>query len=460
MVYELLNCGIMGPSSTPNPLQGSIMTTRRQFLKHSALAGAAVTAGISTVSAASAVHAGGSGKIKVGLIGCGGRGRGAVNQALQTGKDVEIVAVGDYFKSRAVSTRTLFMRELPEDQVRIPEENVFDGFQNHLGVIGADVDVVLIAGAAKFHPLQALAAVKAGKHVFVEKPCAIDSAGIHMLEKAVALAQQKSLSFDAGFQSRFRPAGIALVEQIHNGAIGEVRAAQCNFLRSPYGVRGSFEGMTELEFQIFNQYVFSWLSGDDFTQSLVHNVDRISWVLGKYPTAAYGMGGRAAAFGRQYGNVFDHHSAVFYYGNDNCRVFAACRTQNGCFNEYNDIIFGAKGMTDWNSAVIRGETNWRFTGERVDQGSQMQRQQTALFDAVRKGERVDGGDYAVKSSLMAILGQIACYTGHMITWDDIYNSQFEFTPTVAECIAGTASPVPPGPDGTYPVPVPGSNPWW
>ena len=427
--------------------------TRRQFLKHSAVAGAAVTVGLAAVPA---VHAQGGGKIKIGLIGCGGRGKGAANEALATGKDVQIVAIGDYFKSRALLGKDVLKRAFP-DQVDIPDENVFDGFQNYAGVIGADVDVVLIACAAKFHPYYAKAAVEAGKHVFVEKPCAIDSAGVHVLEEAIAIARQKNLSFLAGFHSRYMPQGQALVEQIQNGAIGEVRAIQSNFLRPPYGFRGTYDGITELDYQFYNQYVFSWLSGDDFTQSLVHNVDRMSWMLGRYPTAAYGMGGRASSFGRKYGNVFDHHSAVFYYGEDNLRLFGACRTEEGCFNNYNDIIFGTKGMADWNSTNIRGETDWKFAGKR--EGGHPQ-EQAALFQALRKGERLDSGDYAAKSSLMAILGQVACYTGKMITWDEIYNSKFEFKPLFADCAAGMAPPVLPDTEGNYPVPIPGNNPWW
>lgn len=428
-------------------------TTRRQFLKQSALAGAAVTA---TLAVPRAVHAQGSGKIKVGLIGCGGRGKGAAVQAMNTGKDVQVVAIGDYFKSRALLARDAFKNAHP-DQVDIPDENIFDGFQNHLGVIGADVDVVLIACAAKFHPLYAKAAIEAGKHVFLEKPCAIDSAGIHMLEEAVALARRKNLSFLAGLHCRYQPHGLALAEQIHNGAIGEIRSVQCNFLRPPYGFRGTYDGITELDYQVYNQYNFTWLSGDDVPQSLVHNLDRMSWFLGKYPTSAYGMGGRASSYGRKYGNVFDHHSVVYYYGHENVRLFAACRTEGGCYNNYNDIVFGEKGITDWNNALIRGETNWKYTGKK---GGGHQEEQTALFDALRSGGRIDSGDYAVKSTMMAVLGQIACYTGKMITWDEAYNSKFVFKPVPEECVAGMDPPVLPDPEGNYPVPIPGSNPWW
>jgi predicted dehydrogenase len=428
-------------------------STRREFLKQSALAGAAVTAGLPLTRSA---HAQGSGTIKVGLIGSGGRGSGAAVQALSTGKDVKFVAVGDYFKVRADNVLNALKAQYPE-QVDVPEENVFDGFQNYEGVIASDADVILIAGAAKFHPIQTKKAVEAGKHVFAEKPNAIDAAGIHMLEEAIAIAREKKLSFLSGLHSRYCPQGAALVEQIHNGAIGEIRAIQSSFLRAPYGVRGGYNGITELDFQCYNQYMFHWLSGDDFIQSLVHNVDRMLWALGKVPVAAYGMGGRATSIGHQFGNVFDHHSAVFYFGDENCRMFAACRTAAGCYDNYNDDIIGTKGTADWNSASIRGETNWKYPGRH---GGGHQEEQTALFNAIRNGGRIDSGDYVVKSTMTAILGQMACYTGQMISWDDLYKSKFLVKPAPEDCVAGMEPPVVPGPDGVYPVPTPGTNPWF
>ncbi|MCL2117930.1 MAG: Gfo/Idh/MocA family oxidoreductase [Planctomycetaceae bacterium] len=428
-------------------------STRRQFLKQSALAGAAVTAGLSLTRS---VHAQGSGTIKVGLIGSGGRGSGAVVQALNTGKDVKFVAIGDYFKVRAQNVLNTLKAQYPE-QVDVPDENVFDGFENYAGVIASEADVVLIACAAKFHPLYSKKAVEAGKHVFVEKPNAIDAAGIQTLEEAVALARQKNVSYLSGLHSRYCLSGQALVEQIHNGAIGEIRAIQSSFLRAPYGVRGAYNGITELDFQIYNQYMFHWLSGDDFIQSLVHNVDRMLWTLGKVPKAADGMGGRATSIGHQYGNVFDHHSVVFYFGEENCRLFAACRTAAGCYDSYNDDILGTKGVADWNSASIRGETNWKYSGAN---GYGHQEEQTALFHAIRNGERIDSGDYVINSTMTAILGQMACYTGQMISWDDLYKSKFLVKPAPEDCVAGMDPPVVPGPDGLYPVPVPGTNPWF
>lgn len=434
------------------------MTTqsRRSFLKSSALGAAGI---ITTTGLASGrfVYARGNDLIKVGLIGCGGRGLGAANQAMSTGKDVRLVAVGDYFKDRAKNGADALRKQYP-DQVDITEDRIFDGFENDKGVIASDVDVVLIACVAKLHPLYAKRALEAGKHVFVEKPNAIDAAGIHMLEEAVRLAREKKLSFLSGLQSRFCPQSQALVEKIHAGAIGEVKAIQSTFLRSPYGVRGYPEGMSELDVQVYNQYMFSWLSGDDFTQSLVHNVDRMTWLLGgKTPVKAFGMGGRASMTERKYGDVFDHHAAVFHYPDDACRLFAYCRTEIGCYDLHDDLIIGTKGNAFWNAARITGETNWKYEGKYL--GGHLE-EQIALFDALRKGDRLDSGDFVADSTMMAILGQVAAYTGKMIAWKEIYDSKFVFQPAPEDCVAGMEPPVRPGPNGSYPVPIPGQHSWW
>jgi len=428
-------------------------TSRRSFLKRST----AAVAAISSLSLARTAHAQGSGTIKIGLIGCGGRGLGAAQQAMETGKDVKLVAAGDYFKSR-VQAGLAGLREAFPEQVDVPEDRMYDGFQNDLGVIASDADVILIACAAKFHPLYSKRAVEAGKHVFVEKPNAIDAAGIKVVEEAVAIAREKKLSYLSGLQSRYCAQYQALVEKVHEGAIGDVRMIQSTFLRSPYGVRGYPQGMSELDVQVYNQYMFRWLSGDDFTQSLVHNVDRMTWLLGgRTPERAFGMGGRASMTDRQFGDVFDHHAAVFLYPNDACRLYGLCRTQVGCYDSYDDVIYGTKGTAYWNDARITGETNWKFNGQY--QGGHYE-EQVAFYAALRKGERIDSGDYVVKSTTLAVLGQVASYVGKMVGWQEMLDSKFTFKPAPEECVAGMAPPVVPGPNGSYPVPIPGQHTWW
>ena len=427
---------------------------RRNFLKTAALTGAVAASGLAL---SRSVHAAGSNVIRIGLVGCGGRGTGAAFQALATGEDVRLMAVGDYFKSRAMGAAASLQEQFPE-QVEISEDRIFDGFENDKGVIASDIDVLLIACAAKFHPLYALRGIEAGKHVFAEKPNAMDGEGLATLKQVVEFARKKNLSFLSGLHSRYCLQYAALVDKIHRGMIGEVRTIQSAFLRSPYGVRGYPADMSELDVQVYNQYMFNWLSGDDFTQSLVHNVDRMTWVLdGKTPIAAVGMGGRASMIARDYGDVFDHHHATFYYPEDHCRLFAWCRTEAGCYDEYDDIIIGSRGTAYWNAAKIVGETNWQYEGRHT---GGHQEEQTAFFKAIREGNRLDSGDYAINSSAMAILGQVACYTGQRITWDEMVDSEFTFGPKASECMADMEPPVRLGEDGSYPVPVPGVCKYW
>ena len=428
-------------------------TSRRSFLKRST----AAVAALSGLSLARTAHAQGSGTIKIGLIGCGGRGLGAAQQAMETGKDVKLVAAGDYFKSRVQSGLAGLRGAFPE-QVDVPEGRMYDGFQNDLGVIASEADVILIACAAKFHPSYSKHAIEAGKHVFAEKPNAIDASGIKTLKEAVDLAREKKLSFLSGLHSRYCAQYRALVEKVHEGAIGDVRMIQSTFLRSPYGVRGYPEGMSELDVQVYNQYMFRWLGGDDFTQSLVHNVDRMTWLLGdRTPEYAFGMGGRASMTDRRFGDVFDHHAAVFVYPNDACRLYGLCRTQTGCYDSYDDVIYGTKGTAYWNDSRITGETNWKYEGPY--QGGHAE-EQVALFAALRKGERIDSGDYMIRSSTMAVLGQVASYVGKVVGWQEMLDSNFTFKPAPEECVAGMAPPVVPGDNGSYPVPIPGQHTWW
>ncbi|GHT25684.1 dehydrogenase [Planctomycetales bacterium] len=431
-------------------------TSRRNFLRTAAAVSAPLVLGLNNTPR---VHAAGSGVIKVGLVGCGGRGLGAAQQALSTGKDVKLVAVGDYFKQRAANGAAALKKQFPE-QVDVADDKIFDGFQNNEGVSAAGADVILIACAAKFHPSYTLHALKAGKHVFCEKPNAVDALGISVIEESVKTAKEKNLSFLCGLQSRFCPQYQAVTEQVHNGAIGDVKMIQSTFLRAPYGVRENVPaGSSELDFQVWSQYMFNWLSGDDFTQSLVHNVDRMTWLLnGQTPTHAFGMGGRASMTERIFGNVFDHHAATFIYPQDKLRYYAFCRTETGCYNQYDDLIIGTKGTVYWNAAKITGETNWEYHGTKAGGHAE---EQVALFAGLRNGTRVHSDDYVIKSTTLAVLGQIAAYTGNMISWDEMVKSKFALKPLPEECKAGIAPPVVPDEKtGSYPVVVPGQTKFW
>jgi myo-inositol 2-dehydrogenase / D-chiro-inositol 1-dehydrogenase len=316
--------------------------------------------------------------------------------------------------------------------------------------------VVIVANAAKFHPLHLMSAVQAGKHVFVEKPHAIDPAGAKRVKAACELAGQRNLCVVSGLQSRYHPGYQETMRRVHEGAIGDIVAIQETWLRAPYGLYHRGPGMSEILFQGSNQYHFNWLSGDDVPQTLVHNLDRSSWAMhNAAPTRAYGMGGRSSLKGEVYGNVFDHHAVVYQFP-EGVRVYAYCRTIYNCYDENSSLILGTKGRCDLLRLRIEGENDWRHPG--LPQGtSPYVLEHVALFEAIRKGEAINNGDYMVRSSLIAIMGQFACYTGGEITWEGISESDYYFPPRPEDCGETMEPPVRKGPDGNYPVLVPGET---
>jgi myo-inositol 2-dehydrogenase/D-chiro-inositol 1-dehydrogenase len=325
------------------------VASRRSFLKTSA----AVTAAALSPLPIPAVHAGGSGTIKIGMIGCGGRCTGAAEDALNAGPDVQLTAMADVFEHR-VKGSLQQLRKTKTDQVKVDPDRCFVGFDGYKKVIECS-DAVLIACASKFHARYARAALEAGKHVFVEKPHAIDTAGIKELQAAIQVAKDKKLSLVSGLQSRYHPLYKETIQQIHDGAIGDIVTIEETWLRGPYGLNARRQGQKEMEFQFSNWYHFSWLSGDDVIQTLTHNLDRSTWVMkGQTPVRAQGLGGRSASFGEVYGDMFDHHTVVYEYANG-ARLYASCRTVNNCHNDNSTRIYGTKGRCDLFAGKIEGD---------------------------------------------------------------------------------------------------------
>jgi len=422
--------------------------TRRDFLKVSATAASAAALG--GLAIARGAHAAGSDVIKIGMIGAGGRCAGAAENAMNAGPDVRLVAVTDLFRDRAEGKRKALQQHKP-NQVAVDDAHVFSGFDGYKHVIES-VDVVLIACAAKFHPFYMHEAVKAGKHVFVEKPHAVDPAGVKEVLAACKLAEQKKLSVVSGLQSRFEPGYQEAVKRIHDGAIGDVVAIEENFLRGPYGLYKRAPGLNEVQYQCSNQYHFTWLSGDDVPQSLVHNVDRSFWVLKEQPPLkCHGLGGRSSSFDEIYGDVFDHHSVIYHYQNG-VRLYAFCRTEVGCYNECDSIVMGSKGICHLTSCRIEGENPWQFKGKHENP---YDLEHKALFESIRSGKPINSGYHMAHSTLATVMGQISCYTGKEVTWKQALESDFHYPPKPAECTFDMDPPVKLGPDKIYPVRVPG-----
>lgn len=400
--------------------------SRRQFLKTSS---AALVAG--TLAKAEAlgqgVHVAGSDLLRIGLVGCGGRGTGAAAQALAADPNVKLVAMGDAFSDRLQSSlETLHKQKEVAAKIDVPAERWFVGFNAYKQVLEHS-DVVLLATPPHFRPMHIRAAVDAGKHVFAEKPVAVDALGVRAVLAACEQARQKKLAVVSGLALRYSYGYRETVKRIHEGALGPLRTLQANDFRGPIWVKPRQPGWSDMEWHMRNWYYFTWLSGDFNVEQHVHMLDLCSWVLNdQYPVRAYGIGGRQVRTGPEYGNIYDHHSVVYEYA-DGVKLFANCRQQAGCMNDIGTHVMGARGVATLNARglQIQTDTRWTYRGER---NNQSQTEHDELFASIRKGEPINNGEYMSKSTLLAIMGRMATYTGQTITWEQAENSQENLSP--------------------------------
>ena len=413
-----------------SPAKNSPESTRRDFLKAStaSVAAGAVAANLGITSAA---HAAGSDTLRVGLIGCGGRGTGAASQALNADKNTRLVAMADAFGDR-LETSLKSLRGTHGDRVQVDEEHKFTGFDAYKDVIAAS-DVVLLATPPQFRPAQLKAAVEAGKHVFCEKPVAVDAPGIRSVLETAELAKKKNLSLVSGLCWRYHHAIKETFDQVHNGAIGELTALQCSY--NSNGVweprRTRQECASDMEYQMRNWYYYTWLSGDFNVEQHVHSLDKIAWAMkDETPVTVSGSGGRIQRSDPKYGNVYDHFSIVYEYGNG-VKAFARCRHFRGCNVDVTDHFFGTKGTCHIASArtMIEGEKKWRYQGP----GCNMyQVEHDELFASIRSGNPINNGYYMSMSSMLAIAGRMAAYTGKTLSWEECMNSTLNLTPSSYE----------------------------
>jgi len=290
--------------------------------------------------------------------------------------------------------------------------------------------------------------------VFVEKPHAIDRVGVQQIEAACELAKRKGLSIVSGLQSRYHLGYRETMQRVHEGAIGDIVAIQETWLRGPYGLYARRPGMREVEYQASNQYHFHWLSGDDVPQTLIHNLDRSSWALGNAaPLRCWAMGGRSTLHGEIYGDTFDHNAIVYEFPKG-VRVYAFCRTIDKCYEENSSLILGTKGRCDLLRLRITGETNWQ-SKEDTSKRDAYDLEHMALFDGIRAAKPVNNGDYMARSTQIGVIGQVSSYTGQQVLWDEFEKSGFFYPPLPENVNRDMEPPVQPGPDGIYPVFVPG-----
>jgi predicted dehydrogenase len=414
----------------PMPPHDPSLSSRRDFLKSSAgaVTGAALATTLQTVAN---VHAAGSDSIGVGLIGCGsrrgGRGRGAAAQCVHAGPGVKLVAMGDLFRDHLEYTRK-YLKRLGPDKVDVPDDRCFVGWDAYQKVINCkDVDVVILATPPGFRPLHIQAAVAAGKHIFAEKPVAVDAPGLRSVMKACEEAKKKGLAVVSGLCWRYDTGMRETFKRIHDGGVGEIVTLQCTYNTGGLWSVPREPQWSDMEWQVRNWLYFTWLSGDHNVEQHIHSLDKMAWAMrDEYPVKAHGTGGRQVRTDPAFGNIFDHHCVVYEYANG-VKLFSACRQQDGCEKDVTDHVFGTQGTCDVMRHRIKGAKPWSYARTRSG-GDMYQNEHNELIASIRSGKPINNGDYMTKSTLMAIMGRMATYTGQAITWEMALNSKQDLRP--------------------------------
>ena len=402
-------------------------STRRRFLEGSSVA---VVGTLAALALPPVVHAAGSDLIKVGLIGCGGRGSGAAAQALKADANVKLWAMADAFEDRLESSlKSLANVEGTEGKIDVPPERRFTGFEAYREVI-ACCDVVLLCSPPQFRPLHLKAAVDAGKHVFAEKPCAVDAPGVRSVLATCQEAKQKGLSVVSGLCLRYDNSFRQTISRIHDGAVGQIHTLQANDYRGGIWVKPREPDWSDMTWQMRNWYYFTWLSGDFNVEQHVHFLDVCAWAMkDQYPVKAIGMGGRAVRTGPEFGQIYDHFSVIYEWA-DGAKLYSNCRQQPGCKNDLSAHVVGSRGraqlMERKRGMFIRSDSGeWVFDGP---ENNLYQQEHDELFAGIRAGKPINNGEYMAKSTLLAIMGRMAAYTGQEITWDMAMNSTEDLSP--------------------------------
>jgi predicted dehydrogenase len=430
--------------------------TRREFVKQSSL----IAGGLFTTKLAGAnFFSGADDAIKIALIGCGGRGTGAVSQALSTKQNLKLVAMADAFRDRLDDCYKTITSDDTErsgkvnfkNKVDVPEERKFTGFDGYQKAI-ALADVVILATPPGFRPIHFEEAIKQNKHVFMEKPVATDPAGIQKVLAAAAIAKQKKLNVVVGLQRHYQNSYKELYKR--KDMIGDITSAQAWWNNDGVWVRKRKYNMTEMEYQMRNWYYFNWLCGDHITEQHIHNIDVINWFKGGYPVKAQGMGGREVRKGKDYGEIFDHHYVEFQYA-DGSILNSQCRHQPKTMNKVDELLVGTKGKMQAGAANLidhKGKILYQF--DKKTENNPYQTEHDELFAAIAKGEyKFADADNGAYSTMTSILGRMATYSGQIIEWDKAINSGINIQPKVYDWNA--APPVVPDDEGLYAVATPG-----
>ncbi len=389
---------------------------RRDFLKTTSVLAATLAAPAIVQAAAPDAR-----RLKIGLIGCGGRGTGAAANALGADSNVELHALGDVFPGAASAAATTLQGQF-KDRANVPAERLFTGLDAYKQVLASNPDVVILTTPPGFRPLHLAVAVEAGKHIFCEKPVAVDPAGIRSVLASARKAKEKGLSLTCGFCWRYSPSRRAIFDQIlKEKSIGDVVSYYATYYTGPVKpmppAASRKEGMSDFEWQLRNWYNFSWLSGDSIAEQAVHSVDKTCWAMGDIdPISCIANGGRQNA--AEGGNIYDHFNVVYEYPG-NVFVHVANRQIPNCTGENADYITGTKGSAIINGGRVQilGEHKWSYPEEQAEKDRDMYDQEhVEFFESIRQGKAHNDGEWMAHSSLVAIMGRMAAYTGKRITW--------------------------------------------
>jgi myo-inositol 2-dehydrogenase/D-chiro-inositol 1-dehydrogenase len=399
----------------------SINYSRRDFMKTSATA--AVSWSALSLGLSSRAHAAGSDRVRVGLLGCGGRGTGAATDCLEADDGVEIVALADAFPDRIERSRAQIRQwceknnQAFDQRVKATQDTTYLGFDAYHRLLALkEVDMVLIATPACFHPLHLEAAIKAGKHAFVEKPAGVDPPGVRQIIAAGELANRKGLAIVAGTQRRHQAKYLQNAHAVAQGAIGKIRAGRVWWCGGGGGAPRKVPGQSDAEYLVRNWYRFSMMSGDHIVEQHVHNLDVANWFIGRPPVQALGFGGRAR---RQGGNQYDFFSVDLDYGDD-VIVHSMCRQVKGCYTQVSEQFIGTEGSV-WGDGKLQGRQVAVPAFE--EKGGPYVQEHRDLIRSIRAGRPLNEARAVAEATLVAIMGRISAYTGQIVRWSDLARNE-------------------------------------
>ncbi len=379
--------------------------------------------------------------LKIGLIGCGGRGAGAATDACAADSKVVLHAMGDMFEDRLSGTRN-YLKDALKGQYQVTDDRCWTGFDAYKNVIASGVDVIILTTPPGFRPAHFAAAIDAGKHVFTEKPVAVDGPGVRAVIAAADQAKQKNLSVVAGTQRRHDVAYREAMNRIHDGAIGDVVASYAYWNQGGLWMNTRKPEWSDMEWQLRNWLYFTWLSGDHICEQHIHNIDVCLWAKQALPVKALSLAGRQVRTDPAYGHIFDHFATEYEFA-DGTKMISMCRQIDGTASRVSEHIIGSKGSSNANTS-IKGDKAWRFEGDRPNPYVEEHRH---LYEAIRSGKPINEGRQVAESTLVAIMGRMSAYCGQEVTWEQALNSQENLGPAKYEL---GSIPVPP-------VAVPGTT---